>query len=117
MEQLLVKMAAKLNSLDEASLSALWEKYAAQVNAFEPSKRWEESVLVLSFIQAVHWKNQLFNAQWAQRSKNSSSVDLSLSGTSEAFNGMIPGLLPEPEEERHAEVIEFRHRDETDESD
>ncbi len=116
MEQLLLKMAAALNSLDEASLSSLWEKYAAQVNAFEPSKRWEESVLVLSFIQAVHWKNQLFNAQWSQRSKNSSSVDLNMAGTSEAFNGMIPDLLPEPEEEHHAEIIEFRHRDETDDN-
>lgn len=65
MEKALVKMARQLRSLDEASLMSLWEKYAGIVRAFEPSERWEEAVLVLSFIQSVRMKNQLFNHQWA----------------------------------------------------
>lgn len=52
MEQLLIKMARQLDALDEASLLALWDKYAAAVSHFEPTKRWEEAALVLSFIQA-----------------------------------------------------------------
>ena len=110
MEQLLLNRAAQLNSLDEASLTALWDKYARTVNAFEPTKKWEESVLVLSFIQAAHWKNQLFNAQWALRNKSNMSVDMNMAGTQEAFKGMIPDLLaPEPEE-HHAEILQFEHR-------
>lgn len=65
MEKLLLKLARQLNSLDEASLMSLWEKYAAKTQDFEPSKRWEESVLLFGFIQSMRWKNQLFNCRWA----------------------------------------------------
>ena len=65
MEQLLIKMARQLDALDEASLLALWDKYAVIVSHFEPTKRWEEAALVFSFIQAKRWKNQLFNHSWA----------------------------------------------------
>ncbi|MDR2696634.1 MAG: hypothetical protein LBC79_09695, partial [Deltaproteobacteria bacterium] len=61
MEQMLLRIARQLDALDESSLMALWEKYAAVVAHFEPSRRWEEAALVLSFIQAKRWKNQLFN--------------------------------------------------------
>ena len=65
MEQLLIKMARQLDALDEASLLALWDKYAVIVSRFEPTKRWEEAALVFSFIQAKRWKNQLFNYSWS----------------------------------------------------
>ncbi len=65
MDKMLEKMARQLNAYDEASLMRLWEQYAMRAQTFEPSKRWEEAVLVLSFIQAVRWKNQLFNYQFA----------------------------------------------------
>ena len=48
MEQLLIKMARQLDALDEASLLALWDKYAVIVSHFEPTKRWEEAALVFS---------------------------------------------------------------------
>ena len=62
MERALQKMANQLNQYDSASLSSLWERYAHLVSRFEPTKRWEESALVFCMIQAVHWKNQLFNS-------------------------------------------------------
>ncbi len=65
MEQLLLKLARQLDSLDEASLMSLWDSYANKVNRFEPTKRWEEAALVFSLIQAKRWKNQLFNYQWS----------------------------------------------------
>lgn len=65
MEVVLLKLARQLDSLDEASLLMLWEDYAQRVANFEPTKRWEEAVLVLSLIQAKHWKNQLFNQQFS----------------------------------------------------
>ena len=61
MQRVLDKMAKQLNNYDEASLMQLWQHYAMQVHAFEPSKRWEEAAIALCLIQAVHWKNQLFN--------------------------------------------------------
>ncbi len=69
MDRALRKLAAQLNAYDEASLMNLWERYAQEVDMFEPTKRWEESALILSFIQAVRWKNQLFNHHWAQSSR------------------------------------------------
>ncbi len=65
MERMLLKMARQLNAYDEASLMALWEKYATLVENFEPSQRWEEAALVFSLIQSVHLKNQLFNQHLA----------------------------------------------------
>ena len=62
MEALLLKMARQLNALDEASLMVLWDKYMARVQNFDGSKQWEESAIVFSLIQAVHAKNNLFNA-------------------------------------------------------
>lgn len=61
MQRVLEKMAKQLNEYDEASLMDLWRHYATQVQEFEPTKRWEEAALALSLIQAIHWKNQLFN--------------------------------------------------------
>ncbi|WP_051261679.1 hypothetical protein [Desulfovibrio inopinatus] len=66
MERALLKLARQLGAYDEASLMALWEKYAELVRQFEPTKRWEEAVIVLNLIQAVRFKNQLFNYHWSQ---------------------------------------------------
>ena len=66
MERALRKLAAQLNGYDEASLMALWEKYAQKTEQFEPSREWEEAALMFSLIQAVRWKNQLFNHHWAE---------------------------------------------------
>ncbi|MHC1712591.1 MAG: hypothetical protein AB9872_10640 [Solidesulfovibrio sp.] len=66
MEQVLLKLARQLRAFDEASLMALWDKYAEAVGHFEPSQRWEESVLVLAMIQGMRFKNQLFNYHWAE---------------------------------------------------
>ena len=65
MQRVLEKMTQKLNEYDEASLMQLWQHFAAQVHEFEPTRLWEESALALCLIQAVHWKNQLFNYQLA----------------------------------------------------
>lgn len=61
MQRVLEKMAKQLNDYDEASLMQLWQHYASRVHDFEPTKRWEEAAVALCLIQAVHWKNQLFN--------------------------------------------------------
>ena len=71
---MLLRLARQLDALDESSLMALWEKYAAIVAHFEPSRRWEEAALVLSFIQAKRWKNQLFNYHWARQVQLSQQV-------------------------------------------
>lgn len=80
MEKMLLKLARQLDSLDEASLMALWSKYATQTSRFEPTKRWEEACLVFSLIQAKHWKNQLFNYSWQQKRmppvKDTESINL-----------------------------------------
>jgi len=65
-ENVLLKLASQLSAFDEASLMALWEKYAQEVHAFEPSKRWEQAVLVFGMIQAMRFKNQLFNYHWSE---------------------------------------------------
>lgn len=66
LEKALLKLARQINAYDEASLMSLWEKYAEKVRHFEPTKRWEESVLVFNLIQSTRLKNQLFNYNWAQ---------------------------------------------------
>ncbi len=67
MEKMLLKMARQLNAMDEASLMALWNKYLQRVQDFDGSQEWEEATIVLSLIQAVRAKNQLFNTKWEER--------------------------------------------------
>ncbi len=57
------KIAEKILSLDEASLSGLWEKYKNRMEHFETSKEWEKSVIIYFIINAVRVKNQIFNEQ------------------------------------------------------
>jgi len=79
MEKALLKLARQINAYDEASLMSLWEKYAEKVRHFEPTKRWEESVLVFNLIQSTRLKNQLFNYNWAQsRMPGDDPVELDL---------------------------------------
>ncbi len=66
MEKMLLKMAHQLNAMDEASLMSLWDAYLAKVQDFDGSEEWEEAAIVLSLIQAVKGKNQLFNAYLAE---------------------------------------------------
>lgn len=72
MEKMLLKMARQLNAMDEASLMGLWNKYLQRVQDFDASREWEESAIVLSLLQAVRGKNQLFNTKWAERQAESS---------------------------------------------
>ena len=58
MEKALLKLARQINAYDEASLMSLWEKYAEKVSHFEPSKRWEESVLVFNLIQSTRFRSE-----------------------------------------------------------
>ena len=61
MERQLYKLAEQLDSLDEASLMLLWNKYAQKVYSVQVSRQWEMDVLIFGLIQAKHLKNQLFN--------------------------------------------------------
>ena len=67
MERLLLKIARQLNGLDEASLMALWPQYLQRVQDFDGSQEWEEATIVLSLLQAVRNKNQLFNVRLAEK--------------------------------------------------
>lgn len=69
MEKVLIKMAEQLIALDEASLTSLWDKYEGVVRDFQPTKKWEQAVLVLGMIQTLRWKNHLFNHHWAALQK------------------------------------------------
>jgi hypothetical protein len=62
-ESALNRLAERILSLDEASLSSLLEKYKARMEQFEPSKEWEKAVIIFFIINAVRAKNHIFNEQ------------------------------------------------------
>ena len=68
-ERMLQKIAKQLCGFDEASLMELWERYAKKVARFEPSREWEEAAIILTLIQGMRWKNQLFNHHWSESLK------------------------------------------------
>jgi len=74
MENALRKLARQLDVYDEASLTTMWDKLAEQVENFEPTKEWEETVLMLGMVQALRWKNQLFNYNWSETLKVKSVI-------------------------------------------
>jgi len=63
LESALDKLAEKILSLDEASLTSLWEKYKDRMERFEPSREWEKAVIIFFIINAVRAKNHIFNEQ------------------------------------------------------
>lgn len=75
MEKVLIKMAEQLAAFDEASLTSLWEKYEGLAKEFQPTKKWEQAVMVLGMIQVLRWKNHLFNHHWAAQQKPRSSPE------------------------------------------
>ena len=79
-EKALLKLVRQLNAYDEASLMSLWEKYAERVGCFEPTTRWEESVLMFHFLQSLRLKNQLFNYNWAKSRESEPTTGLDLAG-------------------------------------
>jgi len=61
LESILEKLADKILALDEASMTALWNKYKDRMEKFDTSKDWERSIIVFFIINAVRAKNQIFN--------------------------------------------------------
>ncbi len=106
MEELLKKMAKQLDSLDEASLMSLRDKYIRIVDNFEPTERWQEAVLILSFIQSMMWKNQLFNYHWSARTK--------LQGKNGDLAPIFSLDLPELENRNKKSAIEIKFKLEDD---
>ncbi|MDR2861277.1 MAG: hypothetical protein LBV07_01845 [Syntrophobacterales bacterium] len=60
-EDMLDKAAEKILSLDEASLTALWDKYKVRIERVDRSREWERAVIIFFIINAVRAKNHLFN--------------------------------------------------------
>jgi len=69
LESALDRLAKKILSLDEASLTSLLEKYKRRMEHFEPSKEWEKAVIIFFIINAVRAKNHIFNEQLLRQSK------------------------------------------------
>jgi hypothetical protein len=62
-EESLHEIAENILSLDEASLTMLWEKYKTQAELFSFSPDWEKAVIIFSIINSVRVKNAVFNEQ------------------------------------------------------
>jgi hypothetical protein len=63
LESALDRLAERILSFDEASLSALLDKYKARMERFESTKEWERAVIIFFIINAVRAKNHIFNEQ------------------------------------------------------
>jgi len=61
LESALEKMAENILSLDEASLTSLWEKYKIKMEHFDTTREWEKSVIIFFIINSVRVKNHIFN--------------------------------------------------------
>lgn len=111
-EKMLLKLARQLDSMDEASLMALWSKYANLTSRFEPTRRWEEACLVLSLIQAKHFKNQLFNYRW-QKERKPPESGAEAADAPQAMPGFGPFDITReaPAETGRCKVLSFRSQD------
>ena len=70
MEKTLQQLAERILTFDEASLRSLYGKYKAIFERFEPTREWEQSVVILFIINAVTTKNHLFNENILNRQKD-----------------------------------------------
>ncbi len=62
-EKTLEDIAERVLSLDEASLTSLWEKYKAKLEQFESTREWERAAIIFFIINSVKVKNSIFNQQ------------------------------------------------------
>jgi hypothetical protein len=62
-EKTLEDIAEKILTLDEASLTGLWEKYKAKLEHFDSTKEWERAAIIFFIINSVKVKNSIFNEQ------------------------------------------------------
>lgn len=62
-EDALNKIADMILGLDEASVTALWDKYKTRMETFSFSRDWEKSIVIFSVINAIRVKNAIFNEQ------------------------------------------------------
>jgi hypothetical protein len=101
---MLQKLAKQLVAYDEASIMALWEKYQAIVSQFQPTRQWEEAVLIFNMIQSVRWKNQLFNAHWAEQQTLGEKEDKTEQNSDKQESG--PGNIDSSKQK--GKVLRFR---------
>ena len=119
MDKALNKLAKQLMAFDEASLTSMWERYSAVVEKFEPTQRWEEAAVMLGMIQAVRWKNQLFNHHWKQMREpgDSPGVPLHSVPMHPPAPDLAPGSGPGGDGEvrdKRGKVLRFRPREDDD---
>ncbi len=112
LEKALRKLASQINAYDEASLMDMWEKYAERVRHFEPTKQWEEDVLIFGIIQGMRLKNQLFNYNWAlsRKPREAGEIDLAALNAPERKNKTEnePEKSPETEEKlRRGKILKL----------
>jgi hypothetical protein len=63
MKTILSHIADRILSLDEASLTGLWQHYKDRMEQFDTSREWEKSVIIFFIINSVRVKNEIFNEQ------------------------------------------------------
>lgn len=97
-----MKMADQLAGFDEASMTSLWDKYEAVAREFHPTKRWEQAVMILGMIQALRWKNHLFNHHWAAQQKPGDELHAPSLTLEEKGSGEVRG------QSKPAKVLPFR---------
>ncbi|MFP4258112.1 MAG: hypothetical protein ACLFRE_03830 [Desulfovermiculus sp.] len=106
---MLQKMARQLASMDEASLMALWDTYHSRVKAFEPTRTWEEACIIFGLIQAVRWKNQLFNNLWAEQKQAGEQTEQTAGQSMEQAENQDADLISNSE---RGKIIQFYPRGE-----
>lgn len=62
-EKALKNIAERILTLDEASLSGLWEKYKARLEDFDATEEWEKAAIIFFIINSVKVKNNIFNKE------------------------------------------------------
>ncbi|MDR1658621.1 MAG: hypothetical protein LBT47_13955 [Deltaproteobacteria bacterium] len=60
-EDTLQELARRILALDEETLITLIPKYRKRMDNFEPTKEWEESVIIYFLINGLRVKNAQFN--------------------------------------------------------
>ena len=79
-EPALENIAEKILNFDEASLTALWDKYKLRMERFDTSREWERAVIIFFMINAVRAKNRIFNDQLLKQKNGESPPDSAPAG-------------------------------------
>jgi hypothetical protein len=110
-DDVLSQIARQVMALDEDCLTALLPRYRERMNAFAPTREWEESVVIYFLINGLRVKNTQFHDKMEEYKKAAAEGDPAAKKIIRPRLRLVKAKKTAPEAEKSA-APDKTHKDE-----